>query len=60
MENLTEQKGYYKGKLKEFRELHKSKGLCIDCNNNVKAGYVRCQEHLDYHRMQQKIARGKK
>lgn len=57
-EYVTKEAGYYKNKLKEFREQHKKLGLCIDCNKKAQAGFVRCSEHLEYHRNQQKKARG--
>lgn len=39
----TNREGYTQA----WRDDHRARGLCIDCNNPVVFGRVRCQDHLD-------------
>jgi hypothetical protein len=51
---------YHTRKLKEFKKIHKEKGLCVYCNEKVVEGRTMCKEHLEYHRFYKKFRQKKK
>lgn len=52
---MMKEQEYYTEKLKEFKEEHKKKGLCIYCNNKAVNGRTMCKYHLNYHKFYKKF-----
>lgn len=42
---IKDRKEYFKQWHREFRQRHRTQGLCISCNQKVNGGHSRCLEH---------------
>ena len=47
--DLTKRRQYRRNYNRKWRAEHKRLGLCLDCSESVKVGYVYCAKHLFSH-----------